>query len=829
MKMKLSCLLAVYCGLLFYAAGAELTPLVPGDWFGEPGKPLLLRLGGNVPALDQKVELYDFAGQKIQELSLMKRGTECCVGLPAGLPTGFYTLAVGNQQRFGLLIQESFKGTPDRFYGIDAFLSWNNITNKDRYEYLKLLRRYGVACVRDRNEWSNLHPEPQMVTFKNGSPYSYPDRRRYYPLAGVELLDVIHGAPEWLRQSRLYPFPEDLVAAASSWTMIGAGMKQYLESFEYWNEPDAGYGAQLPADQFVPGLKAVYYGLKQSVPEVKYVIPSGPNEYNQVAAAGDALNYADAVVAHWYGDATEIPREIWNYREFLAAHGHEGMPIWATEVGQASWDQFRDPESVRKMAAIYAMQATIYKAIGVERIYSFCLLSLGEGDKTFGFIAADRTPRAIFAAFLANVRLLGNTHFRGMLEGVTGKVKSARVFSGSDREIVVWESSDHPQPICPPFAIRRAFGLDGRELKVQNNRVQNPDAVVYLETERLPNTLLNVHSLDNKLLLRAAVPEVKRQPVSPVIAYPRPNFQSIVRYSPLTNYTIADNTPAPVELKLFNLSGTEQKVTLQVRTELALTQGKRDCTLNIAPYKTVSVPFAVIMSSAQRNHGGYYDLAFQIKGNGFTDHSLVRFKSMGDNLVKLTVPRSPGAWTYFGGVENYRILIVSQPRVNREDLDGSFRCYYSPDALTIEAEVTDNCHFCEFEPTETWLGDSLQIAIQFGTPKTFDDRNRFVEYTIAKTPKGNCVFRKEKQSDGHWDSHPSALPLEITRTGIKTFYKFTISAADLGVKKIASGDLMRMSLLLNDNDGHGRRICLIWGDGIHPDKRPEEFNLVSFQ
>jgi hypothetical protein len=415
-----------------------------------------------------------------------------------------------------------------------------------------------------------------------------------------------------------------------------------------------------------------------------------------------------------------------------------------------------------------------------------------------------------------------------MVKGVADTATSARVFSGADNDIVVWERGKHTQPLRAPFAVRRAFGLDGRSLDIVDGQIKNPDAIVYLETEKLPANLLDTDSLDNRLLTRASIPQTGRKQPSPVIAYPRPAFQNITHFSPFTNYTIVADTPVPVGLELANLSGTKHEITLRVKTDLQLAKGQQSQTLEIPPFKTIEVPFEVVLTKLKHKRGGFYDLGFQIEGNGFTDHTLVRFKPQSDNATKLTIQKAPEKWIHFGGLSNYRQQLSGQPWVNREDLDASFRCSYTSNALVLEVDVEDNVHFCEFEPGKLWMGDSLQIGIQRKTLKSFDDRRCFVEYTIAKTPKKSYAYRRETTAN-----HPifgiSKIPVTITRNGTKTFYKLTIPPSEFEVKEFKSGDQMRMSLLLNENDGHGRRGVLLWGDGLHPNKKAEEFNLVLFQ
>lgn len=198
------------------------------------------------------------------------------------------------------------------------------------YEALKLLRRYGVAAVRDRFEWSAIQKDPRVYLFRN----RYDENRRLYPRAGVRLLDVHHGAPDWAHPN-LPRFPEQLQAASVFWMTLGANWSSCWNAVETWNEPEGGFGANLPADQMMPGAKAMRYGLYHAAPAVKLgaagftsIAPSG--NYHRTAAKNGLLDNADFVSFHTYGDAESLITLTRQYREWLAANGKSGMPLRLT-------------------------------------------------------------------------------------------------------------------------------------------------------------------------------------------------------------------------------------------------------------------------------------------------------------------------------------------------------------------------------------------------------------------------------------------------------------------------------------------------------------------
>ena len=174
----------------------------------------------------------------------------------------------------------------------------------------------------------------------------------------------------------------------------------------------------------------------------------------------------------------------------------------------------------------------------------------------------------------------------------------------------------------------------------------------------------------------------------------------------------------------------------------------------------------------------------------------------------------------FDGLENWTIRIKDQPWNNRADLDAGFRLSYAPEALKLELEVEDDRHHADFAAPDLWKGDSVQIGIQPGMPKTLAERAKFFEFTVALTPKGAAATR---------GSRPSKIPAEVIRSGTRTLYRITLPAAELGVKEFRAGDRLRLSLVVNDNDGAGRKGFLHWGDGLGVNKNPEEFNQIVLQ
>ena len=75
---------------------------------------------------------------------------------------------------------------------------------------------------------------------------------------------------------------------------------------------------------------------------------------------------------------------------------------------------------------------------------------------------------------------------------------------------------------------------------------------------------------------------------------------------------------------------------------------------------------------------------------------------------------------------------------------------------------------------------------------------------------------------------PIAWPFEAVRVGDTTTYRCHVPFADLG-GEYRSGMLLRMTFLVNEDDGRGRVRLLKWFDGIHPGKDTAKFGYLVLE
>lgn len=158
-----------------------------------------------------------------------------------------------------------------------------------------------------------------------------------------------------------------------------------------------------------------------------------------------------------------------------------------------------------------------------------------------------------------------------------------------------------------------------------------------------------------------------------------------------------------------------------------------------------------------------------------------------------------------------------------DDLSGDIWFTWDADNLYLSARVHDDVAHQSETGANIWQGDSIQFAATPGRPGEFAFG---YEYGVALTPSGPQVYR--------WSALEGAtgpvtgVDVAVTRdeTAKNTVYELALPWSQLAPSEAGDG-MLSLSMLVNDNDGSGRKGYIEWGSGIGSSKDAALFKAVS--
>ena len=159
------------------------------------------------------------------------------------------------------------------------------------------------------------------------------------------------------------------------------------------------------------------------------------------------------------------------------------------------------------------------------------------------------------------------------------------------------------------------------------------------------------------------------------------------------------------------------------------------------------------------------------------------------------------------------------------DLQAGFRLAWKKEGLELQGEVTDDVFHQTERNEKTWMGDSVQFAVQVLGRKDLDER-RAAELALALTPDGPQVWCHSAQSSRLSVGAVGGTPLAVQRNGVQTSYRFFLTAAQLGLAELRPDMVLGFAMLVNDNDGKGRKGFLQWGAGMATGMEPLKYNWL---
>jgi len=156
------------------------------------------------------------------------------------------------------------------------------------------------------------------------------------------------------------------------------------------------------------------------------------------------------------------------------------------------------------------------------------------------------------------------------------------------------------------------------------------------------------------------------------------------------------------------------------------------------------------------------------------------------------------------------------------DLSGSIGVHWDEQSLYVTGTVVDDVHSQDETGVSIWRGDSVQFALTAGLP---GERASMHEFGMALTSEGPQLYRSISMNDKPVGPMEQGFDLRIERDEAEklTYYYLELPWTELGPVMTDDGWLS-FSVLVNDNDGAGRRGWIEWGAGIGATKNPALFN-----
>lgn len=162
----------------------------------------------------------------------------------------------------------------------------------------------------------------------------------------------------------------------------------------------------------------------------------------------------------------------------------------------------------------------------------------------------------------------------------------------------------------------------------------------------------------------------------------------------------------------------------------------------------------------------------------------------------------------------------------QEDFSGKLWSAYDDSHLYLYARVHDDIFSQPKQGDAIWEGDSIQFAISAGMP---GENLQWYEYGMALTGGGPELYRW-MAPQGYMTGPIINPDLQVTRdeTAKDTIYELALPWSELS-PIIPTDGLLSMSIVINENDGNGRRGYVEWGSGIGSSKQSSLFKPMQLE
>ena len=601
--------------------------------------------------------------------------------------------------------------------------------------------------------------------------------------------------------------------------------------FNVWNEPNNYRAVTAPfnpnratPEEYTLLMKAVWEELRADpyeFPELRLIGGStapfdggitAPDYFRRVLAAGGA-NYADIFAVHPYtytggasGEDRNLVGQLRHLDNIMRSYNNgESIPIWVTEMG---WPTHVSPNGVSDEVSASFMVRSFTQMISLDfmgRLIWYNFMNNGNNreyhEHNFGTIRYWSDPdlpwgaKASFVTYNVMTTLLHRAEFIEYSISSTEHLYRFRRADGKD-VIVVWDTAGERSIYIPVGSGEfKVYDMYGNYTTVQvttgSVNVAISPLPIYIIGDMSGAMLSDMYLLNFKpayengeWFIEASLENNSEDLISGTVRITTPAvFQSVA----VAFDSIPSNSAATIRIPIYNPSLELYSIT--VRADI-----------------TGSNP--VILTE---NRATSFLRAERASGPMVIDGVLSPDKWSGAQEIVL----NQASQTRSGANHTQQMQNWGGP----DDLSAKIYLKWDDDNLYLGIKVKDDIHHQPFTGGNTWMGDSIQFTFDQGRAEGINSQG-FSHIVMALT--NDDVIENWRVESAHGGAN-STIPDNLIETVIvrcditnTTVYEAAISWELLGgIGMVAeTGSLFGFSLLINDNDGDGRRGWIQYMDGI---------------
>ena len=164
------------------------------------------------------------------------------------------------------------------------------------------------------------------------------------------------------------------------------------------------------------------------------------------------------------------------------------------------------------------------------------------------------------------------------------------------------------------------------------------------------------------------------------------------------------------------------------------------------------------------------------------------------------------------------------------DLSAKTIISYDADNLYLYLDVTDDVHSANDKDSTIWKNDSVQFGITFAIREhdTFVG-GTFTDISFSDTPGGAIVWRHTSEGNAFPAGKIESADIAFRREGTHSYYEVSVPWKEITASSIDFDTLSKIgfSMLVNDNDGQGRKGWIEYGSGIGKSKDTSLFTFLN--